>query len=208
MELKIKPLKKRDHKKAISFAISGMNFNLYISGKTMLKLYGRYFWYLELGRSSRVLAAYCGDELAGVLLADMRGEPVKKQSLWRKFYVGFINFIQKIFYKNGVNAYDSANTEMFARFSNEYKADGEICFLAANPDLKVKGVGTLLLSELERLENGKRIFLYTDSNCTFQFYEHRGFKRVGEKQITLAFSDKNKVPLSCYLYSKVCGDNN
>ncbi len=79
--------------------------------------------------------------------------------------------------------------------------DGEITFLAADPDCKIKGVGTALLRALEEKEKGKTLYLYTDNACTYQFYEHRGFERVEEKQIVLEMP-KGKVPLTCFLYSK------
>lgn len=39
----------------------------------------------------------------------------------------------------------------------------------------------MLLRELEEREKGKKVFLYTDSACTYQFYEHRGFELAQEK---------------------------
>lgn len=79
--------------------------------------------------------------------------------------------------------------------------DGEIIFLAADPDCKVKGIGTALLNALEQKEKGKLLYLYTDDGCTYQFYEHRGFERVEEKEIVLEMP-KGKVPLKCFVYSK------
>ena len=79
--------------------------------------------------------------------------------------------------------------------------DGEIIFLAADPDCGIKGIGTALLNALEKKEKGKTVYLYTDNACTYQFYEHRGFERVGEKEIVLEMP-KGKVPLKCFIYSK------
>lgn len=62
-------------------------------------------------------------------------------------------------------------------------------------------IGSLLLTELEKREQGKKLYLYTDNACTYQFYEHRGFKRVGEKDIILELGKKN-VNLTCLMYSK------
>ncbi len=98
--------------------------------------------------------------------------------------------------------YDETNREMFAEYAELNKPDGEIVFLAANPDVKIKGIGTLLLSELEKREKGKMVYLYTDNACSYQFYEHRGFQKAAERQIVLDFGEK-KVPLVCLLYSKV-----
>lgn len=116
----------------------------------LLKLYGRYFLYMELNRSSQILAAYAGDRLVGLLLASIYGKLM--------------------------------------------------IFLAADPDNSRKGVGSLLLEELERRESGKEIFLYTDSNCTYQFYEKRGFERAAEKEILMELPDGD-APLICIIRS-------
>ena len=47
--------------------------------------------------------------------------------------------------------------------------DGEIRFFAVDPNLKGKGIGTLLLKHLENIEKGKKVFLYTDSGCIISF---------------------------------------
>ena len=77
----------------------------------------------------------------------------------------------------------------------------EIIFLAADPDCKIKGVGTALLSAFEKDESGKLIYLYADNACTYQFYEHRGFERSEERQVVLDL-DKRQVPLTCLFYTK------
>ena len=200
MELELKELAEKDYKKVIRYAIKGMHFDMYIENKTILNLYGRYFWYLELLNATQVLAIYYGEELAGVLIADIYGEPKYHKSFPKTMYVKFVDFIQKHFFKDSVGVYDEVNKKLLQEYKKKNKPDGEIRFLSANPDLKVKGIGTKLLSELEKREKGKEIYLFTDDKCTYQFYEHRGFDKVGEEDITLEL-DK-KVPLKCLLYRK------
>lgn len=204
MKLEIKDLRKKDESKAIRFAITGMHFDWYLDHPFLLHMYGRYFWYMEITRATQVIAAYAGEELAGILLADIRGEEKRYRSFWKSLYVKVFDFLQNAFYKGGVGVYDQANREMFLRYAARHSPDGEIIFLAANPALKIKGTGSCLLRELERREQGKTIYLYTDNACTYQFYEHRGFARVCEKDIVLDLG-KKKVPLKCLLYSKVIG---
>ena len=84
---------------------------------------------------------------------------------------------------------------------NKLRPDGEILFLAANPEMKAKGTGSFLLNEFARREKGKNIYLYTDNACTYQFYERRGFQRAGEKDVILKIGHK-KIDLQCFLYSK------
>ncbi len=94
---------------------------------------------------------------------------------------------------------------MLVEYCKHNSPDGEIIFLAANPNIKAKGIGSMLLRELEEREKGKKVFLYTDSACTYQFYEHRGFELAQEKDITLKIGNK-EVALRClFLYSKVLG---
>lgn len=198
--MKIQKLDKKDHSRVISFALKGMNFEKYIKSKLLLKAYGRYFWYLEYTHATQVIAAYEGEELLGVLVADMKGEPKPYTSFWKGLYVGFVDFMQRVLFRGGVMPYNEANNAMYAKYAVSHTPDGEIRFLAANPDSRLKGIGTFLLDELKRREAGKEIYLFTDTNCTYQFYEHRGFERVGEQEIVLELQEKTS--LKCLLYRK------
>lgn len=202
MDIKIRELDRKDFNKVIYFAIKGMNFNRYVDGKTELRLYGRYFLYSELKRATQVLAAYMGDRLIGVLLADMRNEPKRYTSCWRNLYVKIVDAIMAVAYKNGNAPYDSANADMLKEYVKTADPDGEICFFAADPTIQGKGIGTKLLNELAIREKGKLIYLYTDDNCTYQFYEKKEFERSEEKKIEMEIHGKT-VPLTCFLYSKV-----
>lgn len=200
--IELKEFQNKDIDKAVQFAIRGMHLDLYLRNKLLLNLYGRYFWYLETNRATHIIAAYEGDTLAGVLLAEIDGEPKKHYSKWKAVYVKLVDFVQKVFFKESAGLYDSINQEMFEKYKQTHSPDGEIIFLVANPDVKVKGIGSMLLNELTDRAKGKEIYLYTDNACTYQFYEHRGFDKVGEKDVVLDFGE-NKVPLTCLLYSKV-----
>ena len=201
VDIEIRELRNKDHKKAVKAAIKGMHFNWYMDNRLLLNLYGKYFWYLELLQSTQIIAAYVGDEFAGVLLAKAKSEKKQYYSFWKLLYVRVFDYFQKRFYKESVGIYDKTNEEMYLQYSKTHSPDGEIIFLAANPEIKVKGIGSKLLNELEQREKGKECYLYTDNACTYQFYEHRGFERVGEKEIVLEMP-KGKVPLKCFIYSK------
>jgi GNAT superfamily N-acetyltransferase len=156
---------------------------------------------LELKRATQILAAYMDDKLVGVLMADMKNEPKRYGSLWRNLYVKIVDMVMAIAYKNGVAPYDAANKSMLREYMKRANPDGEICFLAADPTIQGKGIGTQLLSELARRKKGKLIYLYTDDNCTYQFYEHKGFERSEEREIEIEIHGKS-TPLTCLLYSK------
>lgn len=202
--IKIQELRKQDYKKARQFAIQGMHLYWYVSNKIILNLYARYFLDMELSRATKAYGAYVEDQFVGILLADMKDEPKKYHSIWRKAYVGFLDWLQHLVAGDGVEAYDKANREMLHAFCEKSTPDGEIVFLAADPNSKIKGIGTALLSALEKDEQGKLVYLYTDNACTYQFYEHRGFAREGEQQVMLKL-EKKEMSLTCFLYAKKLG---
>lgn len=201
MEIEVKGLKGKDFNKVIDFAIKGMHFDRYVDNELALRLYGRYFLYLELERATQVLAAYMGDRLVGIIMADIKNEPKLYSSFWRKLYVKMVKVVLKAMVKSDPDIYDTANKTMFDNFVKSAAPDGEICFLAADPAVHGKGIGSKLLDELSRREKGKLIYLYTDDNCTYQFYEHKRFERSDQKEIKMKLGGKT-VPLTCLLYSK------
>ncbi|GAA0279429.1 GNAT family N-acetyltransferase [Faecalicatena contorta] len=201
MKIEIKDIRKKDHKKAIQFAIKGMHFDWYLDNKFLLNAYGRYFWYLEINRATQILAAYADGEFVGVLLAEVKSEEKKYQSFLQKIYIKIVDVMQRTFFKGGADLYEDTTKELLAHYLKSNMPDGEILFLAADPDCRIKGIGTALLNALEEKEEGKTLYLYTDDACTYQFYEHRGFERAEEKEIILKMP-KGRVPLKCFVYSK------
>lgn len=201
MTMEIKTLEKQDYKKAIQFAVKGMHFDWYLDSPFLLNMYGRYFLYLELNRATHIYAAYVGERLVGVLLAEIYGEEKKHQNRLEKLYVKIVNVIQKLFFREGAGLYEETVSAQRKHYLENHKPDGEIIFLAADPDAKIRGVGSALLSALENDIPGKTIYLHTDDACTYQFYEHRGFWRMEEQDIVLQMP-KGEVPQKCFLYDK------
>lgn len=201
MNIEIKSLRKKDYKKAIQFAVKGMHFDWYLDSPFLLNAYGRYFWYLEMNRATHIYAAYTDGIFAGVLLAEIYGEEKKHQVWSEKLYIKFVDAVQKLFFRDGAGLYEETVKNQLAHYLQSNKPDGEIIFLAADPDAKIRGVGSALLSALENDIPGKTIYLHTDDACTYQFYEHRGFQRVEEQDIVLKMP-KGNVPLKCFIYDK------
>ncbi len=201
MRIELRELDRKDYKRAIEFAVKGMHFNQYIENKAELYLYGKYFLYMEMQRATQMIAAYMGEKLVGLVLADVSGEPKRYQSIWKGCYVKFVELIMKFIVKEPDHPYKDANRKMLQNYKRKAVPDGEICFVAADPDLNGRGIGSCMMKELEKREAGKRLYLFTDSNCTYHFYEHRGFEKAGSQDILLQLGGK-KVPLTCFLFSK------
>lgn len=105
--IEIHDILKKDYKKARQFAIDGMHLNWYMNSKLVLDLYARYFWNMEMNRATKVYGAYVGDAFVGVLLADMKGEPKRQQSILKQMYVKMFDWLQHLVTWKGVGAYCS-----------------------------------------------------------------------------------------------------
>ena len=197
--MRIAKLKKSDEKKIVRAAAKGMHFDWYFPSRPLCALYTRCFWYAELNRATQIIAAYEGEEFLGVLLFAEKGAKPCCYSRHRALLVTIFDKVSSALSPRGDAFYERANRILLSRYKTSYSPDGEIAFLVADPNTKKKGVGTFLLEELRRRMPGKEIFLYTDSGCTWEFYESRGFERAVEKRIILTFG-KRKVPLDCMLY--------
>ena len=201
MDIEIQRLKKKDFNQARKFAIEGMNLNRYIDQKWILYLYSKYFWYSEVTKASQAIGAYMGDTLVGVILANIEGQPKLFNSFWYQQYVTFVNFIMQLALAGAKKEYDYANKEMLDSFKKNQQPDGEINFFVVDPKINGKGIGSKLLDALAKREKGKLLYLFTDSGCTYQFYERRGFERIEEKDMTLVIVEK-EIPFTAFLYSK------
>lgn len=197
----IQPIRSRDIPLARRFAAQGMHYDWYLDPGWKLEMYSLFFWNLECRRATRLYAAYEGDALAGVLLADMKGEPKPYDTFWRRALIWLVQKGMALVAKGAGNVYDEANTAMLEQFCREESPDGEVVFLVVDPNREGQGVGTALLNALAEDEPGKLVYLFTDNGCNYGFYEHRGFLQSGLREITMVFPDRT-VPLQCFLYSK------
>lgn len=199
--LTIRPLNPSDYQEAIQFAIEGMQFDQYLTNRWARQIYGRYFFYEALNQATQVIAAYYNTQLVGLLLARINGEKPVHQSRWQQGIVRSGNWLSRTFFANSSDVYEQTNQQLLQAYQANHHPDGEIIFLAAKPNSRIKGIGTFLLDELTRREKGKEIYLFTDSFCTYQFYEHRGFKRFASKEITLSIN-KRQIPMTAMLFVK------
>ena len=57
--VEIREMQKKDYKKAQEFAIQGMHLDWYMDNETILSLYSKYFWHMELNRATKAYGARC-----------------------------------------------------------------------------------------------------------------------------------------------------
>lgn len=98
--------------------------------------------------------------------------------------------------------FDQADEELLKNAGNAF--DAEICFFAVDESTRGTGVGKMLFNQaLDYLkhEEAKTLYLFTDSSCTYQFYEKRGMRRMGEKAVE--FSPHTDYRLNMFIYGLV-----
>ena len=68
--------------------------------------------------------------------------------------------------------------------------DGSLVFLAVSEAAQGLGLGKKLWQELRAYFEAnatKSVYVYTDTDCNYQFYESVGFRRSGEQDLTCTF---------------------
>ena len=159
MDIELRNISKKEFKKAIEFCRIGMNVDYYTNKPFEIYLYSKYFWYMELLRATQIIGAYINGEMVGVLLADMNGEKKAYKSISANIFIKTSELLMGLIFKGGANVYSETNDKMLAEFEETNSPDGEMNFLAVDPKLNGKGIGTVLLNELSKREKGKLIYL-------------------------------------------------
>ena len=202
MNLELKPLKRADEPQVVRFAVDGMHFDHYIKSARLQRAYAGHFWLASKMEATEQIALYSGEVLAGVLLARMIGGVAVGVPPLERVFVRTADALLHVVSRKLEGAYQRANERLLSRFLLRYTAEGEITFLAVNPALKRQGVGRQLVEELATRHEGKRVYVFSDEECDFGFYDHMRFTKEEEEAVSLVCSTGRMV-LPCFLYSKV-----
>ncbi len=200
LRLRTGHLRRADYWKALEFTIEGMQVNKYSDSKLFQWIYGTYFLYMEMDHATQMYSLYEKDELIGLLMVDMKGEKKRYRTLKGRFILWAAELAMSLAVGSGANVYGEANQEMLRSYSKRTTPDGEINFLAVDRLRRGQGLGGAMIKALKNRNAGRVVFLYTDSNCIYQFYDRRGFTREETREIRMELQGK-KIPLTCMLYS-------
>lgn len=102
-------------------------------------------------------------------------------------------------YWKSIQLAESKNDKMLS--DSGYAGSTEITLLAVDAAARGMGIGSVLIdAAIDHLaqEGAHRAFLYTDTDCTWQFYEHHGFKRAGTYRSTR--EERHLLPKEMYMY--------
>ena len=86
---------------------------------------------------------------------------------------------------------------LFGGFSKDNEAllkncrqrfDGEICLFAVDEVFRGRGIGVQLFEDMKeylKKQHAKSFYLFTDTSCTYEFYDCHGMLRLGEKKVNM-----------------------
>ncbi|MCL2383009.1 MAG: GNAT family N-acetyltransferase [Oscillospiraceae bacterium] len=80
--------------------------------------------------------------------------------------------------------------------------DGILVHFVVSEEARGLGIGKKLLKKLRDYfiyKDVKSMYVVTDDECNFGFYEHNGFKKIGEKELTYHYSDGDE-KVNVFLY--------
>ncbi|WP_462226032.1 GNAT family N-acetyltransferase [Alkalibacterium sp.] len=116
----------------------------------------------------------------------------------------FFNLIALQFTADGRKAFQSfrrnfhVNKSLLKQTYETY--DGELVLFAVAPETQSMGVGSQLFEDFLkylRSQGARTFYLFSDTSCTYSFYEHKGLKRTGVITRKMPFLKKE---ISFFLY--------
>jgi len=174
------------------------------SNKTLEALIGIYFnKVLHRGTFGRV--AVLKGKVIGVVFAEIYGHTPKYRMFMDDGSDHALALIEATeVERNNVYEYFTKNTAYYKQLSEKAQKpyDGTLNFLVLSKEARGKDIGKLLWNTAKDYfeENGaKSIYLYTDSECTFKFYEGTGFTRRCQQKAEFLYEGEYEV-LTQFLY--------
>ncbi len=80
------------------------------------------------------------------------------------------------------DAMEQADRDLLAH--SDCDPDFELVLFAVSSEARGLGVGSMLMDHAQRYlaaQGASRAFLFTDTDCTWEYYEHRGMRRAAEQ---------------------------
>ena len=207
MELEYQELKKEDYPGVKKLINELENFDQLISDTYYLDKFLSLYLKKTLAESSYCQVASYNGEIAGVIFASAEND--------ENIYNPLANSIKalldlfKIFISNArhrqiLKAYKEGIFEIYDQMLADQKLryQGEIKLFIVSPDQQGLHIGTGLLErafDYFKEQEARRIYLFTDTDCNYGYYDCKGFKQVAVKESTLKLPDAER-DLTIFLY--------
>lgn len=146
-------------------------------------------------------------EVVGVIFGSAKGQR-KRYQPWRN-RAGYIIDALRMLVSNQANrrfalSYQRGIAAVYQRLiaGKKHRYDGAIDLFVVLPGHQGLHIGTTLLDDILdyfRRVGGNRIYLYTDTNCNYGYYDHKGFSLVGKMPTSLQYPQQ-RLDLTVFMY--------
>ena len=141
-------------------------------------------------------AAVLDGKVIGVIFGYVNGESPKYRMMQEdnsEYILTLLNMPEGE--RKNINEYMSKLHYTYEKLLNGKKAsyDGTLDFLILSEEARGLKIGRKLWDELAvyfKKNDVKSIYVFTDTECNFGFYEHLGFSRKGQQDVTYIFDDE------------------
>ncbi|MGI5895354.1 MAG: GNAT family N-acetyltransferase [Oscillospiraceae bacterium] len=204
--VKYRPIQKKDYVAVSKILSKAFGLHGYVSDHKLLECFEMQYVYSCLSEATYTCIAELDDEIIGVIMGNSKTDYNILSHLPYILKTFYYNRKMQHFKKNdakGIEDYHKVH-KMYHMFSKKHKNefDGVLTLFAVSENCRGLGVGKRLLQELcnyLKEQHTRRIYLYTDDTCNYSFYEHQGFERLEEGNLTLSKYGKSFL-MKVFLY--------
>lgn len=185
-----RPIRKGDYPQVKDMICNAFSLDAYVTNEKLLEAVKNQYLYSCLSEATYTCVAEKEGQAAGVIMGNAKTDysairhlPYLIKNLWYGAKIALYG--RK--YRKQAAGYRDIHT-IYQEFSDKHKGafDGVLTLFAVNQDCRGFGMGKNLMERLMgywEKQGVKHIYLYTDTTCTYEFYEHRGFERLESKEL-------------------------
>ncbi|PGZ61810.1 GNAT family N-acetyltransferase [Bacillus cereus] len=202
--VKYRSLVKEDYEPIKHLIGEAFGFNEFITDKNFLNSVLNFYLHSCILGSSFSKVAEKDNKVIGFILGDSEKDKNRLKSVHNNFSFAYNTL--KLFMTNKENR---EFLKSFIKVKKTYKEliqgkedrfQGCIQLFIVSEESRGLGVGKTLMNylfEYMKTEDVTSLYLYTDNNCNYRFYDKQNFKRVTEKEIAFESIEEN---LNIFLY--------
>lgn len=195
-----RPIETRDYTEAAQMIKDTWQYEKVASPRNALHM-ASVFLYSSLAHHNFSQVAIRDGKVVGLILGRTNDVPLKEKRYYLNMSYHLIRLLLTSEGKQAVRSFRrnlQVNQSLLKQTYETY--DGELTFFAVDASTRQSGIGShLFYSYLTFMKNeGARTFrLFTDTSCTYGFYESKGMTRIGAVSRRMPFLDKE---MSFFLY--------